>query len=284
MKIIELGDFSRAAAALNITISALRHSVTEFERHCGEKLIQKDGKIIRPTHIGNVMYEKLNPLYRQAKDIIKHLPFNINNNERCLKVRLGGFYYPNASYLFLNLPEKLGYQYIISDSVQSCIYELRENACDIVICSCLNEDEIECSWLYQKHLSSEELGMLVSKKVLSKYPDIILALKKLPLSMHGSFFNQPSFYSLKEKFIKEKIACKYSGLPDFADILRTVENGNSATLVTEKITNYIDIDKKQLVFLRKPFPFQLKIKRSIYMKSNRFDEMHYIVDFLTSKV
>lgn len=105
MKLVDVGDFTRAAETLNITTSALRHSIVELEKYCGEKLLVREKKRVRPTHAGNLMYEKLFPLYEQSKEILQYLPININNKERCLKVMLSGFHYPGIPEVFIKHTE-----------------------------------------------------------------------------------------------------------------------------------------------------------------------------------
>lgn len=283
-KLIEVGDFTRAAETLNITTSALRHSVVTFEKYCGEKLFMKEDKKIRPTYTGELIYEKLYPLYGKSKEIMKSMPLNINNSERILKVMLGGFHYPEIPQVFIELSENSNTQYLISNSARSCYDELKENNCDIAICSYFKEDIPECDWLMRTSLSNEKIGLLVRKDLISRHSDIKSLLSRIPLSFGGAFFNQPSFYSFKTKVKNEGIYCKFSGLPDFIDILGAVETGARVTLVSESTINKISFNKEKVTFLKQPFTFNLEINRSIYFKANRLNEMQSIVEFISKKL
>jgi DNA-binding transcriptional LysR family regulator len=283
-KLIETGDFTQAAEHLNITTSALRHSVFTFERYCGEKLILKKGKKIHPTYAGSLIYDKLYPLYGKSKEIINNLPLNINNYERIVKVMLGGFYYPEIPQLFIELSEKTNNQYLISDSARSCYDELKDNSCDMAICSYFNGDMPETDGLNKTHLSNESIGLLVQKELISRHSDIKSLLSEIPLLFCGSFFSQPSFYNLKTKLNNEGFFCKFSGLPHFMDILGAVENGTRITLIPESARNNIVFNEESTIFLKKPFPFDLEINRSVYLKENRFNEMQSIVDFLSRRL
>lgn len=280
MKLIEVSNFTRAAESLNITTSALRHSIIELEKYCGEKLILRERKRVRPTHLGNIIHEKLLPLYEQSKQILQYLPININNKERCFKIMLSGFHNPDIPQIFIKHADSYNFQYLISDSNRSCYEELKEDNCDIAIYSYLEDDIPEHETIDRVHLSNEHIGLLARRDLHSKYTDMKLLLKNIPLTLRGSIFNQPYYYSFKEKINQHNIVCKLYGMPDFIDILNSVENGTSVTLIPEMTMNYFNMKEKDLCFIKQPFPFEFKVNRSIYFKSSRVDEIRPVLDFL----
>jgi len=63
--VVEMGSFSKAAAAKLMTQSAMSHLIRSLEHDLGEKLLLRDTRTVTPTSAGKV-------LYAHAQEILKH--------------------------------------------------------------------------------------------------------------------------------------------------------------------------------------------------------------------
>lgn len=63
--VVEMGSFSKAAAAKFMTQSAMSHLIRSLEHDLGEKLLLRDTRTVTPTAAGKV-------LYTHAQEILKH--------------------------------------------------------------------------------------------------------------------------------------------------------------------------------------------------------------------
>lgn len=63
--VVEMGSFSKAAAAKLITQSAMSHLIRSLEHDLGEKLLLRDTRAVTPTPAGKV-------LYAHAQEILNH--------------------------------------------------------------------------------------------------------------------------------------------------------------------------------------------------------------------
>ena len=69
--VMEQGSFTRAAAKLYVTQSAISQQIAALERETGAKLFLREGRIVAPTDSGRYLYRQIQPMIEQidnAKD------------------------------------------------------------------------------------------------------------------------------------------------------------------------------------------------------------------------
>lgn len=74
--VIELGSFTRAAGELFVTQPAVSHQIRSLEQELDQKLLQRDGRTITPTHAGQVLYDyarRILTLAEEAEAVLSDL-------------------------------------------------------------------------------------------------------------------------------------------------------------------------------------------------------------------
>lgn len=80
------GSLTAAASSLNLTQSALSHSIKKLEQHCGTALWLKDGRQIRLTEAGEYLLEQANRLLPQFERIDDTLRQFAGNEKGSLRI------------------------------------------------------------------------------------------------------------------------------------------------------------------------------------------------------
>ncbi len=74
--------FSRAAAELCITQSAVSHQVKQLEEHYGERLFKREGRHLRLTSKGELLYKELERIFNELSDLSMQISGDSNDQLR----------------------------------------------------------------------------------------------------------------------------------------------------------------------------------------------------------
>lgn len=69
MSVVKCGSLSNAALELSLTVSPVCRMINEFESYCDKKLFNRSGKGFSLTDEGERIYNLLNPVYTELKNI-----------------------------------------------------------------------------------------------------------------------------------------------------------------------------------------------------------------------
>lgn len=67
-RIVELGSFSRAAAALEIPRATATHAIQQLESRLGTRLLERTSRQVRPTLDGQAFYERCVHVLSELED------------------------------------------------------------------------------------------------------------------------------------------------------------------------------------------------------------------------
>lgn len=70
LAVIEQGSFTRAAAKLYVTQSAVSQQIAALERETGAKLLVRKGRAVEPTDSGRYLYRQVKPLVEQLDNAV----------------------------------------------------------------------------------------------------------------------------------------------------------------------------------------------------------------------
>ena len=91
-RIVELGSFSRAAAALDIPRATATHAIKELEGRLGTRLLDRTTRHVRPTPDGQAFYERCVHVLSELDDAessLRHLAANLCPPASPVRVRPG---------------------------------------------------------------------------------------------------------------------------------------------------------------------------------------------------
>jgi DNA-binding transcriptional LysR family regulator len=89
-RIVELGSFSRAAAALQIPRATATHSIKELEARLGTRLLDRTTRSVRPTLDGQAFYERCVHVLSELDDAEASLRHVAANPRGVLRVDMNG--------------------------------------------------------------------------------------------------------------------------------------------------------------------------------------------------
>ncbi|MDX3906745.1 MAG: LysR family transcriptional regulator [Pigmentiphaga sp.] len=89
-RIVELGSFSRAAAALDIPRATATHAIKELEGRLGARLLERTTRHVRPTLDGQAFYERCVHVLSELDDAESSLRHLASNPRGILRVDLHG--------------------------------------------------------------------------------------------------------------------------------------------------------------------------------------------------
>src|SRR5690606_16678025 len=89
-RIVELGSFSRAAAALDIPRATATHAIKELEGRLGTRLLDRTTRHVRPTPDGQAFYERCVHVLSELDDAESSLRHLAANPRGVLRVDLHG--------------------------------------------------------------------------------------------------------------------------------------------------------------------------------------------------
>ncbi len=68
----QAGSFTKAAAQLGVSTSALSHSIRKLEEELKIKLFNRTTRSLAPTEAGEQLFQQLLPLFAQIDDHLTH--------------------------------------------------------------------------------------------------------------------------------------------------------------------------------------------------------------------
>jgi LysR family transcriptional regulator, regulator for bpeEF and oprC len=89
-RIVELGSFSRAAAALEIPRATATHALKELEARLGTRLLDRTTRSVRPTLDGQAFYERCVHVLSELEDAESSLRHVASNPRGVLRVDMHG--------------------------------------------------------------------------------------------------------------------------------------------------------------------------------------------------
>jgi LysR family transcriptional regulator, regulator for bpeEF and oprC len=89
-RIVELGSFSRAAAALDIPRATATHAIKELEARLGTRLLERTTRQVRPTLDGQAYYERCVHVLSELDDAESSLRHVASNPRGVLRVDMHG--------------------------------------------------------------------------------------------------------------------------------------------------------------------------------------------------
>lgn len=269
MKMVEITDYNKAADSLFITSSALRHSISELENELNVKLFIKKTTGLTLTNAGMSLHTEISPFYKKITEIYSYYQKSCDNVSP-IRVFMDGLYYPVISRTIENIIADEKKDILLSFSRGTCYYDLKNNSCDLAICTFPEETYPEDDDICRISLSVESIGVLGTDYVFNKYSSLISSLKHEKMMLRSSVLEHVIFNHLKREHgdIFDKLS--YIGYPDFADILVCLHENKGLTLLSDETFQYIP-HFMHLSF--KPLPVDVKINRAIYFRKENYNKL-----------
>lgn len=275
--VVRYGSYTRAAEKIAITPSALSHGIRELEKLFGKKLVEGKKKGATLTPDGELLYNEIVPLYQKATEVFKRIKSQETERE-LLSVRMDGFYYPEMSIKLSSLVSQFSNRItILNESLSDPEKVLLDEECDIVIHSSSCLDVAVSEDIFRVSLPPVNGGLLVSDEIFHRYQDVRELLSRENLIQCNMLLNHPLFQDFKKNMAEHNICGTVIGLPDIADVYYAVSGGLGVSLITDGAAQHPALDQNGLHFISQPFPFDIRMHRSIYFKQSRYNELIDIV-------
>ncbi|ECF7068457.1 LysR family transcriptional regulator [Salmonella enterica subsp. enterica] len=282
MKFIETGSVLKAAEALFITPSAVRSSLTALENNYGKKLLKREKRGLTPTAAGNQLYEDLLPVYESVVSIMNRHGIK-NNHKKNLKVYIEGIYYPDIPTKMNRTMNHFNIQIELLQSSCSCFEELTNHNCDLAIYSSLEKDDNLSHDFYKVHLSQENIGALLSRKLLAKFGSVYSSIINTKLIQQNVFLSLSLHKDIENKLKSQGVEATFIGMPEIADVLSLIQEGVGVTLISESILNFSLINEDDFIFVNDPFSFPLTVNRDIFFRKENFKNLIEIANFIVEQ-
>lgn len=192
-----------------------------------------------------------------------------------------GFYYPTIVDELKQIQKCLSRNVAISQIGNSALEELRLGHCDIAITTMpgMPPSSKNISNLF---LSREEIGLLVNKKVLSKYKDIKSIIENEKILHRSEMINHPILKHVCNKVWNYGLEYKLMGMPDLSDILETISYGNGVALMSSDFIEKRSYNENILEFIPSPFPEPITFERHMFFNTDDYQELSQVASILKS--
>lgn len=117
VQVVRMGNFSRAAKAMNVQPSALSHRMSDLEGRLKLKLLNRTTRAMSPTEAGQQLYDRISPMFAVIQEEV---------------AALGDFNQKVVGKLRINCPENPAYT-LIYPKVRSFLAQNPEVEIDILI-------------------------------------------------------------------------------------------------------------------------------------------------------
>lgn len=280
IKLVEIGSYVKAADEISVTPSALSHGIRELELRLGKKLLTSNRNKISLTNDGCFFYNEIVPIYNHAQKVMR----KIMNKNHDVIIKTDGFSYPGMmgiiECLLTNFEENIS---IIKGNSTQLLESIDNGECDIVIKTQLNKRIETHPENFHLSLSPENFGIVVKEDIFSQYASIKDLLEKQCLLQCSTALTHPIYKILQQKMEEHNIQSVFIGLPEIENVHHAIINGLGANLISEKMMNDETLKDQGLHFIKKPFPFDTYLYRSIHFKRERFSDLINIATCIQGK-
>ncbi|WP_197058862.1 LysR family transcriptional regulator [Enterobacter sp. Bisph1] len=282
LTLVESECYVVASDKLCITVSALRHSMSELEKLVDEKLLKKNCGGIKLTEAGFAFYTKLLPVYELAYNTFETYKQKDIASES-IRIFISGFYYPDIFFKARSIMKKSLFNLYISQGQADTHKNCTGSQFDLYIYSSVSPYADFQRNMYQIFLSQEKLGILVTKKMKHKYADISELIRSEKIILRNSLREHPFIDMLKKNISELTIAWDFLWLPDFTDVLNAIQDNMGFTFFPASMITYLPIKMEEYEFILQPFKKDMIIDRYICFDKKNFEQLIKIATSLKSE-
>lgn len=277
IQLVKSGNYIKAGDAACVTPSAIRHSVLNLERRLGLKLINKGHNNIALTSVGVDFFEAANNIHLESTKLLERFNY-MSANKKHLTIMIDGFHYNELTNKMQDIISKMRNKDIRIFYSPASLYKLKQNQCDLAICSYLTHAPTVPSELYSYPLPEEEIGLLINKELLNPSLDVISIIKKMVFFQKSKLLNHHIADDLKNMLREEGINTSFVGVPEIVDVVNLVTSGKGITFISESLYEDAVINSDRLIFIRKPFGVKIKLNRGIYFRKEDYNDLIKLVN------
>ncbi len=269
LTLVESECYLTAAEKLCITVSALRHSMSELEKLVNQKLLFKNRGGIRLTEAGAEFYAKLLPVYKLAYSTFETCKQK-DNYRGSIRIVIAGFYYPDILFKARSIMSKTLFKLNICQSQSEIIKSSAGSQCDLYIQSAVAPYADYQANMFQLFLSQEKIGLLVTRKMKRQYASLDELIRSEKILLRNSLQDHPFIDILRKNLSSMASSYEFLWLPDFMDIMNAIRGNIGFTFFPVSMIDYLPIDLDEYEFIHQPFKMDLVIERYIC-----FDKKYY---------
>ena len=269
LSLIKHGTVKETAMALNITPSAISHSINKLESRFGCKLLEKTITGLQLTATGENFYKSIIEPIECINTVIDNIsPYD---KTKTLNIKMDGIYYHKIHSALPSLSE-LHPNNIFSVTLEN-IYNIKEELItgrSDIIFSTVNIDF--CDSVIQKHsLPPEKVGILISNDIYKKRNSIANILANEKLIASPPMINHITFKGMLRILKRNNQNLQIMAINE-ADLIYCVKKKIGFTLCVEDFYTTLKLKSDGLIFIQGPFQNKLFINRKAYfIYNNRYN-------------
>lgn len=281
MSIIENGTIKKSAFDMNITPSAISHSINELEQRLGYKLFKRTLSGLVLTYAGNTFYKNIIEPIEQLNEILSDAK-NLKEKSE-VSIKMDGIYCHKVYSALDSIKQKYPKKSIsvTSEEIFDIKNELKKGFADIVI-STVDSNFTDNS-IQRMSFAPEKFGILINRDMYEKYKNIKDIFKKEILIHSPSTLQHVTFKNLVKKLEKHDFNTKIMSMNEM-DLINCVSKGIGFTICLDDLYNSWDLKNKNLIFIiSNPFPFKCFINRKAYFLYERGHELTEIISIINNQ-
>lgn len=261
---VKYGSITKAAEKINITPSAISQGISELEQMIGKSLLQKTKKGMALTNVGKYFHDEISPHVEALEKIFTAIKSNKKN--KIVRIKSDGMYYPviqeKLRPYMINHPRVM--LSCTCEVVQSIKHEMKNGFSDIVISP--SDIELDSDSIIKIPLEKERVGILVNKNLLDKHKNIKNLFKNEFLIQSLSTIEHVKFIQLKKRLFNDGFLIKENPM-EIIDTIPWINEGLGFSFTTQEFVKSQSFNEN-VIFISKPFPYDLFIYRMMYFMKN----------------
>lgn len=142
---VESGSFSKAAATLCVTQSAVSRRIKILEEHYGQQLLDRSGPVLRPTPAGLMLVDKARQLLKIEQEFLHDLELLTQRKKIsfCCTAPFGIAYLPDVFTSFMACNSQNSDLHFVFEMPETALKGLREKRFDLVLIEYCEELSLE---------------------------------------------------------------------------------------------------------------------------------------------
>lgn len=270
LALVKSGSVSKSASDMNITSSAISHSIKKLEIYLGFELFNKTKYGLTLTFLGKKFHEEI----VQPIEILNAITCTIKKlkQKNDIVIKTDGIYYHKV-FNSLDKIKKINSRKTISITTEISTdikTELKKNFSDIIISTTdikLTDDQI-----VKIDLTPETVGILINKDLYYKYKCIKDIFNNEKLIHSPSTVQHTTFKNFLKKLSNYDLNPSIISMNEI-DILNCLKKGMGFSICVEGIYDSLNLKEKNLIYIKKPFSFDCKVYRKAYFLHENRNEL-----------
>lgn len=276
LAVVNHGSITKAAIESNISPSAISQGINELEKNIGIKLLRKTKSGLVLTEEGRVFHHSINPHILAIENLVNRTSKYYGEGKFCIKI--DSIYFPSLQRKLIELKRnKIDFNlHTVFENVHDIPYEIKRRKADLVISPL--DVEVYDKEIKKIIIDTEVIGIIIHKDLLTKNKTIkrVLANEK---AMHSelTLVSKP-FCKFEERLLSEGIVIDKMSIHDM-DLLFHINQCHGYSFGTESFYNSLKVNPAEILFIKKPFFFDLFINRRAYFS---FENIDYVSELLSN--